>query len=133
VDCPLRVFRPGPLGTPPGALPGAAFANGCAANGLDTDDGARYAHGHANAQIFPTFLAVAEAEAAAAAHLMGLKEEQIKNALGIAEYHAPKPSDHNGRGAVQPWHGPSQLCSCTGKSGRPRCSKKVYKLRNPGA
>jgi 2-methylcitrate dehydratase PrpD len=114
------------------AIPGAAFANGCAANGLDTDDGARYAYGHAGAQIFPTVLAVAEAGAAggselltgmvvgyetahrigrcwqdhhkvyqacgswgsvacaaAAAHLMGLKEEQIKNALGIAEYHSP--------------------------------------------
>ena len=42
-------------------IPGAAFANGCAANGLDTDDGARYAYGHAGAQIFPTALAVAEA------------------------------------------------------------------------
>jgi 2-methylcitrate dehydratase PrpD len=40
---------------------GAAFANGCAANGLDTDDAARYAYGHAGAQIFPTALALAEA------------------------------------------------------------------------
>ena len=40
---------------------GAAFANGCAANGLDTDDGARYAYGHAGAQIFPTALALSEA------------------------------------------------------------------------
>lgn len=40
---------------------GAAFANGCAANGLDTDDSARYAYGHAGAQIFPTALALAEA------------------------------------------------------------------------
>lgn len=114
------------------AIPGAAFANGCAANGLDTDDGARYAYGHAGAQIFPTVLAVAEATAAsgsallsgmvvgyetahrigrcwqdhhrvyqacgswgsvacaaAASHLMRLNEDQIKNALGIAEYHSP--------------------------------------------
>jgi 2-methylcitrate dehydratase PrpD len=42
-------------------ISGAAFANGCAANGLDTDDGARYAYGHAGAQLFPTALAVAEA------------------------------------------------------------------------
>jgi 2-methylcitrate dehydratase PrpD len=41
--------------------PGAAFANGNAANGLDLDDSARYAYGHAGAQIFPTALAVAEA------------------------------------------------------------------------
>jgi len=40
---------------------GAAFANGCAANGIDTDDGARYAYGHAGARIFPTALALAEA------------------------------------------------------------------------
>jgi 2-methylcitrate dehydratase PrpD len=40
---------------------GAAFANGWAANGLDTDDSVRYAYGHGGAQIFPTALAVAEA------------------------------------------------------------------------
>lgn len=111
---------------------GAAFANACASNGLDVDDSARYAYGHAGAQIFPTALAVAEslnlsgaqmlcgmvvgyevahrvgrcwhasrqeyqacgswgsvACAAVAAHLMGLDENQIKHALGIAEYHAP--------------------------------------------
>jgi 2-methylcitrate dehydratase PrpD len=113
-------------------IAGAAFANGCAANGLDTDDGARYAYGHAGAQIFPTALAVAEAGrlsgsdllsglvvgyevahrigrcwqdhheiyqacgswgsvacAAVASHLMKLNPEQTKNALGIADYHAP--------------------------------------------
>jgi 2-methylcitrate dehydratase PrpD len=42
-------------------MAGAAFANGCAANGLDTDDGARYAYGHAGAQIFPAALALVEA------------------------------------------------------------------------
>lgn len=110
---------------------GAAFANACAANGLDVDDSARYAYGHAGAQIFPTALALAEARnlsgaqlmcalvvgyevahrvgrcwhasrqvyqacgswgsvacAAVAAHLMGLPAEQVKHALGIAEYHA---------------------------------------------
>ena len=40
---------------------GAAFANGSAANGLDTDDGIRYAYGHAGAQLFPTVLALCEA------------------------------------------------------------------------
>jgi 2-methylcitrate dehydratase PrpD len=45
---------------------GAAFANGCAANGLDVDDSARYAYGHAGAQIMATALAVAEAR-----HLSG--------------------------------------------------------------
>ncbi len=113
-------------------MAGAAFANGCAANGLDTDDGARYAYGHAGAQIFPTALAVSEAGdlggaellgglfvgyeiahrigrcwhdyhqvyqacgswgsvacAAVAARLLKLDVGQTKNALGIAEYHAP--------------------------------------------
>jgi 2-methylcitrate dehydratase PrpD len=40
---------------------GAAFANGCASNALDIDDSARYAYGHAGAQIFPTALAAAQA------------------------------------------------------------------------
>ena len=42
-------------------MAGAAFANANAANGLDLDDSARYAYGHAGAQIFPAALAVAEA------------------------------------------------------------------------
>ena len=111
---------------------GAAFANACAANGIDIDDSARYAYGHAGAQVFPTALAVAEANglsgaqmlcgmvvgyevahrvgrcwhasrrmyqacgswgsvacAATAAHLLGLAPEQVKHALGIAEYYSP--------------------------------------------
>lgn len=39
---------------------GAAFANGCAANGFDTDDGAKYTRGHPGAQLFPATLAVSE-------------------------------------------------------------------------
>jgi 2-methylcitrate dehydratase PrpD len=42
-------------------MAGAAFANGNAANSLDLDDSARYAYGHAGAQIIPAALAVAEA------------------------------------------------------------------------
>jgi len=111
---------------------GAGFANASAANGLDSDDGARYAYGHAGAQIFPAALAAAEAQgrsgadlltgmvvgyevahrigrcwhddhrvyqacgswgsvacAAVAAHLMRLDFRRTKNALGIADYHAP--------------------------------------------
>jgi 2-methylcitrate dehydratase PrpD len=114
------------------SVAGAAFANGCAANGLDNDDGGKYTKGHPGAQIFPTALAVAEklkksgqemltamvvgyevahrtgrcwhdhhatyqacgswgavANAATAAHLMGLALQKIQHALGIAEYHAP--------------------------------------------
>jgi len=43
------------------SMAGAAFANGNANNGIDVDDSARYAYGHAGAQLFPTVLAVAEA------------------------------------------------------------------------
>jgi len=112
---------------------GAAFANACAANGLDCDDGGVYTRGHQGAQVFPTALALSEklrlggeamlaavvvgyeishrfarcwhryqhpiyqadgswgsvACAATAANLMGLSEDKIKQALGIAEYHAP--------------------------------------------
>jgi len=39
---------------------GAAFANGNSTNAIDVDDSARYAFGHAGAQLFPTVLAVAE-------------------------------------------------------------------------
>jgi 2-methylcitrate dehydratase PrpD len=112
---------------------GAAFANACAANALDCDDGGAYTRGHQGAQVFPTALALSEALglggsamlaavvvgyeishrfarcwhryqhpvyqadgswgsvacAATAANLMGLGENRIKQALGIAEYHAP--------------------------------------------
>jgi len=114
------------------SIAGAAFANACAANGLDTDDSARYAYGHAGAQLLPTALALAEARglsgaqlmtgmvvgyeiahrmgrcwhdhhevyqacgswgsvacSAVAANLLTLTAEQTRNALGIAEYHAP--------------------------------------------
>jgi len=49
---------------------GAAFANGCAANAIDIDDSARYAYGHAGAQIFTTALAVAEAHGLSGAQLL---------------------------------------------------------------
>jgi len=39
---------------------GAAFANACAANGLDCDDGGVYTRGHQGAQVFPTALAISE-------------------------------------------------------------------------
>ena len=39
---------------------GAAFANACAANGLDCDDGGVYTRGHQGAQVFPTALALCE-------------------------------------------------------------------------
>ena len=39
---------------------GAAFANACAANDLDCDDGGAYTLGHQGAQVFPTALALSE-------------------------------------------------------------------------
>jgi 2-methylcitrate dehydratase PrpD len=39
---------------------GAAFANACAANGLDCDDGGVYTRGHQGAQVFPTAIALSE-------------------------------------------------------------------------
>jgi 2-methylcitrate dehydratase PrpD len=111
---------------------GAAFANACAANGLDIDDDAIFTRGHPGAQLIPAALAVAEhtgaggkallealiigyetairtgrgwhdrhetyqscgswgsvACAAAASRLLLLNKDQLKHALGIAEYHAP--------------------------------------------
>ncbi|MFQ5547707.1 MAG: MmgE/PrpD family protein [Woeseia sp.] len=112
---------------------GAAFANACAANGLDCDDGGVYTRGHQGAQVFPTALALCEtlrlggsamltavvvgyeishrfarcwhryqhpvyqadgswgsvACAASAAKLMALDTQTIRQALSIAEYHAP--------------------------------------------
>lgn len=49
---------------------GAAFANGNTANAVDADDSARYAFGHAGAQIFPAALAVAEAAGADGAQML---------------------------------------------------------------
>ncbi len=39
---------------------GAAFANACAANALDCDDGGAYTRGHQGAQVFPTAIALSE-------------------------------------------------------------------------
>jgi 2-methylcitrate dehydratase PrpD len=49
---------------------GAAFANACAANGLDIDDCALYTWGHPGAQIFPVTLAVAEDLGLSGRHLL---------------------------------------------------------------
>lgn len=49
---------------------GAAFANAYAANGLDIDDCGLYTKGHPGAQIFPTALALAEAQGASGAAML---------------------------------------------------------------
>ncbi len=48
----------------------AAFANASAANALDSDDGLRYAYGHAGAQVFPVALALCEARNLGGADLL---------------------------------------------------------------
>ena len=48
----------------------AAFANATAANALDSDDGLRYAYGHAGAQLFPVALALSEARRMSGANLL---------------------------------------------------------------
>lgn len=114
------------------AAAGAAFANGCSANGVDIDDCGLYTRGHPGAQVLAAALAMAEkldlsgaqmltgmvvgyevalrcarcwhdyhrtyhacgswgsvACAAIAGNMMHLTLGQVRNALGIAEYHAP--------------------------------------------
>jgi 2-methylcitrate dehydratase PrpD len=51
-------------------MAGAAFANGNTTNAIDADDSARYAYGHAGAQLFPTALAVAEAQCRSGAQML---------------------------------------------------------------
>ena len=51
-------------------MAGAAFANANTANAIDADDSARYANGHAGAQVFPTALAVAETRGLSGAQLL---------------------------------------------------------------
>jgi 2-methylcitrate dehydratase PrpD len=52
------------------SAPGAAFANACAANGLDLDDDAIFTRGHPGAQLFPAALAVAEKTGASGKELL---------------------------------------------------------------
>ena len=49
---------------------GAAFANGCAANGFDSDDLGRYTKGHPGAQVFATALALAERDGRAGREML---------------------------------------------------------------
>jgi 2-methylcitrate dehydratase PrpD len=50
--------------------PGAAFANACAANGLDIDDDAIFTRGHPGAQLIPAALAVSEQRGASGKELL---------------------------------------------------------------
>lgn len=114
------------------SLPGAALANGLAANALDIDDGHPIVKGHPGAVVFPALMAAAEfrklslqdflpalvaayevslragltlqahyayyhssgawgavGAAAGAAKLMGLDAEKVRQAMAIADFHAP--------------------------------------------
>jgi 2-methylcitrate dehydratase PrpD len=72
---------------------GAAFANACAANGLDCDDGGAYTRGHQGAQVFPTALALCEkrgfgGDAMLAAVVVGY---EISHRFGRAWHHSQHP------------------------------------------
>jgi 2-methylcitrate dehydratase PrpD len=72
---------------------GAAFANACAANALDCDDGGAFTRGHQGAQVFPTALAVSEAlglggGAMLAAVVVGY---EISHRFGRAWHHHQHP------------------------------------------
>jgi 2-methylcitrate dehydratase PrpD len=72
---------------------GAAFANACAANGLDCDDGGVYTRGHQGAQVYPTALAISEelrlsGSAMLAAVVVGY---EISHRFGRAWHHYQHP------------------------------------------
>lgn len=91
---------------------GAAFANGSAANGLDTDDSARYSFGHAGAQLFPTALAVAESR--------GLSGEDLLTAMIIGYEIAHRMG--------RCWHDDHEVYQACGSWGSPSCAAVAARL-----
>ncbi|MBN1179406.1 MAG: MmgE/PrpD family protein, partial [Anaerolineae bacterium] len=91
---------------------GAAFANGCAANGVDIDDSARYAYGHAGAQLFPAALALAEA--------LGLGGERLLAAL-VAGYEVAHRIGHC-------WHDHHAVYQACGSWGSVACAAVAANL-----
>ena len=91
---------------------GAAFANGAAANGLDTDDSARYAWGHAGAEIFPTVLAVAESRQ--------LSGERLLAAMVVAYEVAHRVG--------RAWHADRETYQACGSWGAPTCAAGAANL-----
>ena len=91
---------------------GAAFANGCAANALDTDDCARYAYGHAGAQLFPTALALSESQ-----HLGG-KELLTAMVVGYEVAHR----------IGRCWHDHHEIYQACGSWGAVACSAAAAHL-----
>jgi 2-methylcitrate dehydratase PrpD len=91
---------------------GAAFANACAANAIDIDDSARYAYGHAGAQLFPTVFALAEAY-----HLSGA---QMLTALVVGYEIAHR----TGRA----WHASRSVYQACGSWGSAACAAAAANL-----
>jgi 2-methylcitrate dehydratase PrpD len=88
------------------SVAGAAFANGNAANGVDSDDSARYAYGHAGAQILPAALALAEAR--------GLSGTQLLTALVVGYEVAHRVG--------RCWHHDHQVYQACGSWGSVACA-----------
>jgi 2-methylcitrate dehydratase PrpD len=91
---------------------GAAFANGWSANGLDTDDGLRYAFGHAGAQIFPTALALAES--------LGLSGKRMLEAMVVGYEVAHRIG--------RCWHDYHEVYQACGSWGSVACSATAANL-----
>ncbi len=85
---------------------GAAFANGYAANGVDIDDCGLYTKGHPGVQIFPTALALAEAQ--------GLGGKQLLAAMVIGYEVAHR--------AARIWHATHEIYQACGSWGSVACA-----------
>jgi 2-methylcitrate dehydratase PrpD len=91
---------------------GAAFANGWAANGFDSDDGLRYAYGHGGAQIFPAALAVAESR--------GLSGKRMLAAMVVGYEVAHR--------AGRCWHDSREVYQACGSWGSVACAATAANL-----
>ena len=114
---------------------GAAFANGNAANGLDLDDSARYAYGHAGAQIFPTALAVGEALDRSGAEILAAIGGRIRGSAPHRTLLACEPrrcTRRAARGAAsRALRWPRTCCSLTPGAGRPRARHRGVPRAEP--
>lgn len=94
------------------SIAGAAFANACAANALDCDDGAKYTRGHVGAQVFPTALALSEG--------IGDKGENLLTAMVIGYEIAHRVG--------RCWHSHHQVFQADGSWGSVACAATAASL-----
>ncbi|MBA3567100.1 MAG: MmgE/PrpD family protein [Actinobacteria bacterium] len=81
------------------AAPGAAWANGVLANGLDFDDGHRLVKGHPGANVIPAALAIAEATGASSEELLGAVAVGYEVALRAGMHLHARSRDYHASGA----------------------------------